>query len=67
MKFLVFLAAGLYVAYRMEKRIESQKQNKYNEALRKEREFSENLIDETLDESFPASDPPNFSSSGYHH
>ena len=64
MKFLMFLAAGLYMAHRMEKRLELQK---YSKKMRELCESTDNQVDETLDESFPASDPPNFSPAGYHH
>ena len=68
MRFLMLLAAGLYVANRMEKKLLSKKQSKQEALHLKElRDQQETLMDETLDESFPASDPPSFSPPNYHH
>lgn len=67
MKYLLLLSVGIYVAYRMEKRIQSRKGIVPNEQKADEKSAAESYIDETLEESFPASDPPNYSSTGYHH
>jgi hypothetical protein len=58
----MLLAAGFYVAYKMENRLQNQRTEK--KTVKAE---EENLLDTTLEDSFPASDPPNFSSNQYHH
>lgn len=65
MRLLFLLAAGLYVANRLEVRAKSKREAKLAEDRSRAEEI---LVDETLDESFPASDPPSFSPPHqYHH
>lgn len=64
MRVLLLVAAGLYLAHRLENKARLKKEKQ----LQEERtQAVESSLDEALEDSFPASDPPSYSPTQYHH
>lgn len=65
MRLLLLLAAGLFIANRLEIKMRGKREKKMQDERTERLQTS---MDEALEESFPASDPPSYSSpTQYHH